>query len=118
MAKKRTRTVNLYITPTTFSSIFKRITGEKQEFDFSGITELRQCLSNEKAKILHAIKEKEPDSIYQLAKLLNRDFKSVNNDVKLLKNFGFLEFKSEFTGKRKKLKPEIAIDSLNVVINF
>ncbi|MFH1500646.1 MAG: hypothetical protein ABIE22_01745 [archaeon] len=118
MAKKTQRTVNLYVTPSTFSSIFKRITGDRSEYDFSGITELRQCLSNEKAKILHIIKNKEPESIYHLAKLVSRDFKSVNNDVKLLERFGFIELKSELSGKRKRLKPVLSIDSLNVVINF
>ncbi|MEK6820620.1 MAG: hypothetical protein AABX71_02820 [Nanoarchaeota archaeon] len=119
MAKKdRIRTVNLYITPTAFSSILKRLRGEKSSYDFSGLADLRRLLNKEKAKILNTIKNQSPDSIYRLAKILGRDFKSVMQDIKLLERFGFLELKSETKGKRKKLRPVIAIDSLQVNINF
>ena len=54
MAKnEKIRVVNLYITPSAFTSIVKRLRGDRSEYDFSGITDLRQLLSNEKAKILN-----------------------------------------------------------------
>ena len=119
MAKKsKTRIVNLYITPSAFTSIFKRLRGIKEEHDFSGIAELRSLLSNEKAKILNTIKSHKPESIYRLAKILGRDFKAVSNDISMLKKFGFIELKQESKGKRKKLKPELIIDSLQVNISF
>ncbi len=116
--KQRTRIVNLYITPTTFTSILKRLRGDKSDYDFSGITELRQLLSNEKAKILNVVKNQHPESIYKLARILGRDFKSVIQDVKLLEKFGFLELRPETKGKRKKLRPIIAIDNLQLNISF
>ena len=119
MAKeKRTRTVNLFITPTAFGSIFKRLKGDRSEFDLSGVSDLRKLLSNEKSKILNVIKTKKPDSVYKLAKLLNRDFKAVREDIKLLERFGLIELKHEHEGKRKRLKPIISIDSLQININF
>lgn len=120
MAKQelKTRIVNLFITPGAFTSIFKRLRGDKSEYDFSGISDLRQLLSNEKAKILNIIKTKNPESIYQLAKLLQRDFKAVREDIKLLEKYGFIELKSEIKGNRKRLKPIIVIDTLQVNINF
>ncbi len=116
--KQKTRIVNLYITPNALTSIFKRLTGNKSDYDFSGLSDLRQLLSNEKAKILNIIKNQEPGSIYELAKILKRDFKAVRHDIKLLERFGFIELKPETKGKRKKLKPTIAINSLQLNISF
>jgi len=118
MKKKKTRIVNLYVTPGAFASIFKRLKGDRSDYDFSALGDLRLLLSNEKAKILNIIKDKKPGSIYQLAKILGRDFKAVSQDIKLLEKFGFIELKEEKKGKRRKLKPEMAIDNLQINISF
>ena len=115
---KKTRTIHLYITSGVFSSIFKRFKGEKSEYDFSGIKDLRQLLSNEKARLLHLVKAKAPDSIYALAKLLNRDFNSVRKDLIILQKFGFIELQRTVKGNRKQLKPVLTIDSLNIILEF
>jgi len=119
MAKEtKTRIVNMYVTPSAFASIFKRLKGDRSEYDFSGLADLRQLLSNEKAKILNVIKNNNPESIYKLAKILGRDFKAVSQDINLLKKYGFIELKQESKGKRKRLKPVIAINSLQINISF
>ena len=61
---------------------------KKEDFDFEALSALRRLLSNEKARLLHVIKKNRPKSIYELAKILKRDFKSVNEDIKLLQRFG------------------------------
>lgn len=116
--KEKTRIVNLYITPSAFTSIFKRLRGDKSEYDFSGLTDLRKLLNKEKAKVLNIIKNQKPDSMYKLAKILGRDFKAVSQDIKLLERFGFIELKEEKKGRRRRLKPEIIIDSIQININF
>ncbi|MBU0958559.1 MAG: hypothetical protein KKB31_01310, partial [Nanoarchaeota archaeon] len=88
----------------------------KVDYDFSGILALRQLLSNEKARILHVIKHHKPLSIYDLAKKLDRGFKSVNDDLKMLERFGFIEFTEEKTKNRIRHKPEIVVDTM--IINF
>ena len=95
----------------TFSSIFHKIKGTKKT---SGIESLRQLLSNEKARILHTIKNQKPKSIYDLAKKLDRSFKSVNDDIKLLERFGFIELIEEKTKNRKRHKPEIVVDTITI----
>ncbi len=102
----------------TFTSFFRKITGDHKEHDFEGVIALRSLLSNEKARIIHILKTKKPSSIYGLAKILKRDFKSVNDDIKLLKKFGFIELISEKTGKRARLKPVLAIDSLQINVRL
>ena len=99
-------------------SFVSKLIGEKKSHDFSDIKLLRNLLSNEKSRILYAIKNKNPTSIYALAKLLGRDFKSVRDDVKVLERFGFIEFHSEKVGKRESLKPVLIADKLQIIINI
>ena len=91
---------------------------KKKSYDFSDIKLLRNLLSNEKSRILYALKSKNPKSIYQLAKILGRDFKSVREDVKVLERFGFIEFHAEKTGNRESLKPVLIIDRLQIQIEI
>jgi predicted transcriptional regulator len=115
MAKTKTREITIRESKGTFS-IFKTSEVSKNNYDFSGILALRQLLSNEKARILDAIKTQKPVSIYDLAKKLNRGFKSVNDDIKLLERFGFVELVEEKTNKRIRHRPNLIVD--NIVINF
>ena len=98
-------------------SIFKK-GPSKKEHDFSGILALRQLLSNEKARILHVIKNQKPQSIYELAKKLGRGFKAVNDDVKLLERFGFIELKEEKTKNRVRHRPVILVDTISINVKI
>ena len=113
MAKTKIREITITESKGAFS-IFKKATGSKKEYDFSGISALRQLLSNEKARILNVIKTQNPNSIYELAKKLDRGFKSVNDDVKLLRRFGFIELIEEKTKNRKRNKPVITADTITI----
>ena len=117
MAKKtRIRQIILVNDKGSFKTLFKKFTGEKKDYDFEGLSSLRNLLSNEKARILNVIKIKNPTSIYNLAKILDRNFKSVSDDIKLLERFGFIDLIAEKTGKRERLKPVIVVDSINIEI--
>ena len=98
-------------------SIFKKGYA-KEDYDFSSILALRQLLSNEKARILHVIKTQNPQSIYELAKKLNRGFKAVNDDVKLLKKFGFIKLIHEKTKKRARYRPVIIVDTITITVKI
>jgi predicted transcriptional regulator len=95
-------------------SLFKKTNKDKENYDFSGISALKQVLSNEKARILSVIKEEKPSSLYDLAKKLNRNFKSVYGDVKLLERFGLIELIKEKTKNRIKYKPVIISDNITI----
>jgi len=113
--KTKTRYVDVNVNKGNFVS---KLIGGKKAHDFSDVKLLRNLLSNEKARILYALKSKNPKSIYALAKMLGRDFKSVRDDIKVLERFGFIEFHSEKTGKREALKPVLIINKLQVIINI
>jgi predicted transcriptional regulator len=114
MAKTKTRDITIYEGKGSF--LFRKTGTSKKDYDFSGIQALRQLLNNEKARILHVIKNQEPKSIYDLAKKLGRGFKAVNDDIKLLERFGFIELIEEKTKNRIRHKPEIVVD--RIIINI
>lgn len=115
MAKTKIRDITILAEKDTFS-LFKRSKGSKEEFDFKDISALRSLLSNEKARLLYIIKTQNPDSIYDLAKKAQRNFKSIFQDVKLLERFGFIELMQSKKNNRKRLKPILISD--NIVINI
>lgn len=123
MAKKRekTRYIDLEIKSSAFTAFFRTfgIAGKKRGgIDFSEITALRQLLSNERARMLHTLRTKKPDSIYQLAKLLGRDFKSVRKDVELLRHFDLVRLEKGEKGKRKLIKPISNLDVLHLKLKL
>ncbi len=111
---KKEKTKIREITITESKGAFSIFGRGKKDYDFSGIFALRQLLSNEKARILYVIKTQKPKSIYDLAKKLGRGFKSVNDDIKLLERFGFIDLIEEKTKNRKRYRPEIVVDSITI----
>lgn len=99
-------------------SLFKKTTKDREDYDFSGISALRQLLRNEKARILSAIKTEKPSSLYDLSKKLNRSFKSVHDDVKLLERFGFIELVEEKVNNRKRHRPILVAETITVHIKI
>ena len=117
MAKQiKSRTITIAEKGGTFSTIFHKIKGSKKKD--SGISSLRQLLSNEKARLLHICKTKQPSSIYELAKLLGRDFKAVRHDIRLLEQFGLIELISSIKHNRERLMPVVDADQLVITVNL
>jgi len=117
MTKTKTREITIQESKGSFLLLRKSKT-TKGDYDFSGILALRQLLSNEKARMLSVIKEKKPQSIYDLAKKLNRGFKTVNDDIKLLERFGFIELIAEKTKNRIRHKPVIMVDTVTIHVKL
>ncbi len=115
MVKSKTRYLNINVGQRSFLS---KLIGGKEQYDFSDIAVLRQLLTNEKAKILYTLKTQNPPSIYGLAKILDRDFKAVWKDLKSLEKFGFIEFLEEKKGKRIMLKPTLAVNQMQIVLDI
>ena len=117
MVQKRvkTRYVEVNVSEENFVSKF---IWSKKAHDFSDLKLLRSILSNEKARILYTLKNTKPKSIYALAKILGRDFKSVREDVNVLERFGFIEFIAEKTGKRESLMPVLSADQMQIIIDI
>ena len=117
MAKTKIRGVYIRESKGTFSAFYKKGISKK-DYNFDGLSALRQVLSNEKARILDVIKTQKPGSIYELAKKLKRPFKRVVDDIKVLKRFGFIVLVKEKVDGRIRHKPVIVVDSITIHINI
>ena len=111
MASTRIREITITESKGMFS-ILKKPSISAEEYDFSGLSALRQVLSNEKARIIHTIKTQKPKSIYELSKQLGRRFKPVQQDVALLQRLGFISLVKDNYKKRARLRPEILVDTM------
>lgn len=68
---------------------------------FDSVEDMQKFLSPERIRLLKMVHEKNPKSIYELAKMLDRDRKNVTEDVKMLENVGLIERKTAKNGKQK-----------------
>lgn len=82
---------------------------------FQNINALRKILTEKRLELLHLIKKHHPDSLYQLAKIADRDLKSVNIDLDALKEMGFVSVQETEDG-RHRVKPKVEFDTLQVEI--
>ena len=74
---------------------------------FDSVEDMQKFLSPERIRLLKTVHEKNPKSIYELAKLLGRDRKNVTDDVKMLEGVGLIERK---TARRGKEKVKLVVD--------
>jgi predicted transcriptional regulator len=94
-----------------FATAWKKIEAgqevKKQEgLYFESIDAMRAILTNKRLLILKTIKEKEPNSIYELAKILGRDLKNINQDLKLLADVG-LVILEKMDEDKKRVVPHV-----------
>jgi len=115
--RERTKIRYASINPDNRGFVAK-MSGTPRKYDFSDIHMIRKLLSKEKGRILFTLKKNNPHSIYELAKLLGRDFKSVHEDIKFLERFGFVEFHYEKNGQRESLKPVLIINKMEISIKI
>jgi predicted transcriptional regulator len=89
--------------------------GEKvkrhEGISFENIEAMRKILSEERLRILKAIKKEHPTSIYELAKFLKRDIKNTFDDVQFLARIGLIELEKTKEG-REKTVPKVNYDRI------
>lgn len=78
---------------------------------FGSLKTMRKFITDERLRILKAIRKYRPDSIYALAKILHRDAKNVTDDVHYLAELGFIEIKKTKNG-RQKTKPVVDYEKI------
>lgn len=79
---------------------------------FENLEVMRKAITHERMKILKVIKEKHPASIYELAKLLNRNLKNVSDDVHYLAELGLIELEKGKSNGREKTTPVVEYDKI------
>jgi predicted transcriptional regulator len=92
----------------------KRVRKEEGIY-FESIDDMRSVLTNNRLAILRAIRENKPQSVYELSKMLGRNLKNVNEDLKLLAEIGLVTL--EATKKdRKRITPHVDYTKITLEI--
>jgi len=97
------------------STMKKIMAGEKvsrkKGLYFENLDAMRKVLTPKRLELLHTVKEKRPQSIYELAKVMNRDLKNVTQDLAFLERLGLVELKKT-KDKRAKTTPSVEYDKI------
>lgn len=76
---------------------------------WASVEAYQQFMSDQKYTILAAIYKYHPQSVYQLAKILNRAQQNVARECDLLEGHGFIKFEESGVGRKVK-SPQLVFD--------
>jgi predicted transcriptional regulator len=82
----------------------RRDTDHGNEVYFASIEAVRNFLTRERMALLRAIRSRHPGSIYELAKMVNRNLKSVQTDLKVLEEHGLVRLNARQRTARRHVK--------------
>lgn len=89
---------------------------KKTELIFDSIESFKRFMSPNKLEVLMTISRFGPDSIYQLAKIVNRQYPHVLKDIRQLENFKFIRLVSSGSEKNQ-LRPELVFNYDFIKVN-
>lgn len=90
----------------------EKVKKKKPGIYFDSLETMRKAITPERVKILQVIRGRHPKSIYELAKLINRNLKNVSDDVHYLAELGLLELEKAKTNGREKTTPMVKYDKI------
>ena len=71
---------------------------------FTSIEAARTLLTPNRLALLRAIRTQHPGSIYELAKLVGRNLKNVQDDLRILEQYGLVRLSHGRRGGKRKVK--------------
>ncbi|MEK6656234.1 MAG: winged helix DNA-binding protein [Nitrospirota bacterium] len=82
---------------------------------FESIEGFRKALTPKRLELLHLIKEKHPKSLQELARLADRDMKSIITDVEILEELDLIDMKRKKEGRRES-EPKVSYDAIELLV--
>ncbi|HXR36750.1 MAG TPA: hypothetical protein VN754_12405 [Candidatus Binataceae bacterium] len=79
---------------------------------FTSLEAARNFLTRERLALLRAIKSRHPGSIYALARMVDRDLKNVQEDIRILERHGLVKITERPRGSRKIKVPEVPFEEI------
>ncbi len=89
----------------------EKVTPMKGEY-FESLEAVRNFLTEKRLELWRAIRDQEPKSLTDLAKLVDRDYKDVHQDVSILVEVGLVDLRKPKGAKTRALKPYSLVDQL------
>jgi predicted transcriptional regulator len=85
---------------------------------FTSLEAARNFLTRERLALLRVISDRRPSSIYELAKMIGRDLKNVQEDIRILEREGLIRTKERPRGKRSVKVLEVPYDQIQLTIGL
>ena len=83
---------------------------------FESLEAVRNVLTEKRLEVWRTIRDRKPQSISELAKILDRGFRIVHSDVRLLEAVGLVALKEESGARGNRQKPTSLADKLEVQV--
>ena len=84
---------------------------------FTSIEAVRNLLTPNRLALLRAVRSGRPGSIYELARMVNRDLKNVQDDLRILETYGLVRMADATRkGKRRVRVPRSLVDQIELKI--
>jgi predicted transcriptional regulator len=84
----------------------------REEVGFTSIDAARNFITRERLLLMHTIRTRHPGSLYELAKMVSRDFKNVQEDIRILERHGLVRIARASRGKRKVKVPQVLFEEI------
>lgn len=120
------KTVTFTIEPFTdglkrFKETFEAVEAGRpvEPRDIVGFTSLeaaRNFLTRERLGLLRTIKTRRPQSIYELARMVGRDLKNVQDDIGILERHGLVRIAKRPRGTRTVKVPRVPFEAITLKI--
>ncbi len=79
---------------------------------FESLEAVRVFLTEKRLELWRTIRDKAPNSLVELARLVKRDYKDVHQDVSILVEVGLVDLRKPKNAKTRALKPVSLVDLL------
>jgi len=79
---------------------------------FESIEAVRRFLTDARLELWRTIRDKKPNSLTELAKILGRNFADVHQDVQILVEVGLVDLRKPKGSKTRAIKPISLVDQL------
>ncbi|MCF6149225.1 MAG: hypothetical protein E3K37_11270 [Candidatus Kuenenia sp.] len=99
----------------TRMTLKKKEAQKDKKLCFENIKELRKAITPKRIELLHIAKKMKPKSMQELARILNRDIKSIAMDLHLLGKLGLIDMKRKTEG-RKEARPVVDYNKISLEI--
>jgi predicted transcriptional regulator len=83
---------------------------------FTSLEAARNFLTRERLALLRTIKTRRPCSIYELARMVGRDLKNVQEDIRILERHGLVRIAKRPRGSRKVKVPRVPFEAITLKI--
>lgn len=89
---------------------------EKNEIRSASFKAILAVATENRLELFRLIHEEAPESVYNLAKLFDRDLSYVSKEVRVLAGLGLIKLRKEIVRGRERLKPIALYD--RIVVDF